>query len=417
MSGLGVNTDKSLMLSGKGAPQQDLRALAAEMGQWRQAPQAGVHLIAISLSSCVPAKSRSKELIDTLTDALSLFAERRHAPFYKVTSADFALLVKASDVAALSMVRDAKIEALRSIERVLPGSFGTIDQGRLVLSYDLAADYRSAAQRVARFTEIANEEAAAAAADDGAAPQRRGLTETDIKKVMTAFEKFGSEKFVKAFVRAQNVGRPTQDGFASNLTEFYFSIDLIRKPLFVDVDMRGSGKLFQEFTQSLDQIMLGSIALLPSVDGVWSINLNVETVFTETFETFLRELSEDRATRLCLEFRQANIIENFDEYEVALGVIKARGAKIIVDQIFPAAAGLVDLSHLGASYCKIHWQDGGEDTLRDRAKAIKYIKACDITPVLSRCDCDHAVEVGKELGIELFQGFHVDGHLDSRLAA
>jgi hypothetical protein len=56
----------------------------------------------------------------------------------------------------IGTVRDLKIEMLRTFERHFPGSFGTIDQTRLVLSYELQGNYRSAADRVAKYAELAH---------------------------------------------------------------------------------------------------------------------------------------------------------------------------------------------------------------------------------------------------------------------
>ena len=66
-------------------------------------------------------------------------------------------------------------------------------------------------------------------------------------------------------------------------------MDLLRKPLFVDVEMRGSGRLFNEFTLVLDQILLQAFDKLHVGDNRISINLNVESVFTEAFEGIYRK--------------------------------------------------------------------------------------------------------------------------------
>ncbi len=380
---------------------QDLRALVQSMSQWRQSPESGVYLMVVCLSGALPENKRTNALVDSVLQAISPIALRRGASVYQVSSVDFALLVKTSELSILSLVRDIKVDVLRAIDRLYPGTFGSIDQSRLALSYDLAADYRSAAARIAKFSEVA----AAPASDP---TKKRGLTEADIQKVTLAYSKFGSDKFVKAFVKSQDVVLRDAGGYSSKISEFYFSIDLIRKPLFVDVDMRGSGRLFNEFTLTLDQIMLGSVGLLPECPGPWSLNLNVETIFTEPFETFLANTPPEKLKNFYVEFRQANIMENFDEFQVALGLIKAKGAGIIVDQVFPPTAGLVDLSELSANYCKIHWQDGSEEILRQRKRAIAHMQDSNVTPILVRVDAPRAFEIAEELGINLFQGHLVD---------
>ena len=237
------------------------------------------------------------------------------------------------------------------------------------------------------------------------------LTQADIKKVMAAYEKFGTDKFVKAFVRHQDTVIRENARLDARLTEFYISMDLIRRPLFVDVEMRGSGRLFIEFTLTLEQIMLWSFNHLPETGGKCTLNLNVESVFTEAFESFIEDTPADKLKNLMFEFRQSNIVENFDEFQVAPGLIKAKGCSIIVDHIFLQTVGLVDLEYIGASMAKIHWRTGSDEDLRERKRAIKYILECKVTPILVRVDSPRAFEIGAELGINMYQGFLIDDML------
>jgi EAL domain-containing protein (putative c-di-GMP-specific phosphodiesterase class I) len=192
------------------------------------------------------------------------------------------------------------------------------------------------------------------------------------------------------------------------LTEYFISMDLLRKPLFIDVEMRGSGRLFNEFTLVLDQILLQAFEQMHTIGGRCSINLNVESVFTEQFENFIERTPEAVLKEVVFEFRQSNIVENFDEFQVARGLIKSKGATIAVDQIFPQTVGLVDLDYIGASIAKIHWRNGAEDILKERERAVKYLLDCGVLPVLIRVDNERALEVGARMGINLFQGFLID---------
>jgi hypothetical protein len=383
------------------AKPQDLRALVVEMAQWRQAPEKGVHLIVVSLASALPEAKRTRQLIDAVLKTISPVVTRRNGRLFQVSPSDYAVFLKTSDMAILSFVRDTKIETLKAIDRCFPGTFSTIDQSRLILSYDLSNDYRSAAGRIAKYSEISQ-------SAPSETSKKRGLSEADIQKVMIAYSKFGSDKFIKAFVKSQDAVVYNAGRLDSGILEFYFSIDSIRKPLFANVDMRGLGRLFNEFTLTLDQIMLSSVRLLPLCTGPWSLNLNVESIFTEPFEEFLATVPPEKLKHLLVEFRQSNIMENFDSFEAAKSLIKSKGAGIIVDQIYPATAGLVDLSEFGATYCKINWQEGSEDVLKQRGRAIKHMQDSNVKPILARVDAPRALEIGAELGIELYQGYLLD---------
>ncbi len=385
---------------------RDLRALVQDMGQWRHAPEAGVNLVIVSVAAALPETKRTPALIDQIAEGIAATGAKRHGHTYQVSPCDFGIMAKVTETALIGLVRDLKVEMLRTIERNFPGSFGTIDQSRLVLSYDLVNNYRSAADRVAKYAELAQRNAAE---HDSGDKQLRPLTTSDIKNVMKAYEKFGNEKFIKAFVRDQDIVTCVRGRVPEKmLTEYFISMDLLRKPLFVDVEMRGSGRLFNEFTLVLDQILLQAFDAMHTRGGRCSINLNVESVFTEQFENFIERTPEAVLKDVVFEFRQSNIVENFDEFQVARGLIKAKGATIAVDQIFPQTVGLVDLDYIGASIAKIHWRNGAEDILKERERAVKYLIDCGVMPVLIRVDNDRALDVGARMGINLFQGFLID---------
>ena len=269
---------------GQSAKPKDLRALVHDMGHWRHAPESGVNLVIISVASALPEAKRTPELIAQMAEGTAGIAGKRAGSCYQVSTCDFAIMAKLQETALIGMVRDLKVDMLRTIERNFPGSFGAIDQSRLVLSYDLVNNYRSAADRVAKYAEIAQR--AVAEAEGGGNKQLRPLTPADIKNVMKAYEKFGSEKFIKAFVRTQDVmlhipGKPAE----SVLREYFISMDLLRKPLFIDVEMRGSGRLFNEFTLVLDQILLQAFNHMHTTEARCSIRPPIRGFVAATLTT------------------------------------------------------------------------------------------------------------------------------------
>ena len=64
----------------------------------------------------------------------------------------------------------------------------------------------------------------------------------------------------------------------------------------------------------------------------------------------------------------------------------------------------------------MHWRSGAEEALKERAKAVKNIIECGVTPVLIRVDEHRGLEVGAEMGIQTFQGFLIDEMMRARAA-
>jgi hypothetical protein len=403
----------------KDLPIQDLRALVQDMGQWRRAPIGNTQLIVISPGAALPQAKRTTELDAQIAAGIKQVSGKRSGSIYQTSPSDFAVLLRCDQHMLVSIVRDYKIQLLRAIETHSPKSFGSIDQSRLVISYELASNYKSAAERIAKYAVIEQSavDKGAEETNQQATTTLRPFTEDDVRNVMAAYKDLGPEKFVKAFVRNQAVvvnarNRPLKH----MMNEFFISMSLLRKPLFGDVEMRGSGRMFNDFTLVLDQIFLRAFKSVNVGEGMFSINLNVETVFTKAFENFLDEAPRELMSKVFFEFRQPNIVEHFDEFEVARGLIKGKGARIVVDRIFPDTLGLVDLDYLGASIAKVHWRDGADDALKSRGKAVKYITDCGVLPVLIRCDSPQALEVGAEMGVETFQGFLIDDMMRQRAA-
>jgi len=393
---------------------KDLRALVEDLAEWRHKPIAQTQLIIVDATGAVPTAKLTPEMTHTLVGGLCYVAARYGAAMYQVAPTEFAMIVQSEGAKSLELLRDVKIAMLRAVEKHAPENFGHVNQARFAMIFDLAQNFRGAAERIAKYTANAQK----AADPDAKKHELRPLSPEDLDNILHAFRKFGAEKFLKAFMRDQMVVQ-TKPGFEPTPTmhEYFVSMDALRKPLFIDVEMRASGPLFNEFTRVLDQIVLRSFSHMTTLTPMpFSLNVNVVTTFTAAFADFMDQTHKDTLSRIIFEFRQADIVEHFDEFEVARGMINAMGANIGVDKIFPQTLGLVDLDYIGAKYAKVHWRAGADDLLRERGKTFKYMRARGIQPVLIRVDNLQALALGAELGVDMFQGFAIDNMLRAKAA-
>lgn len=393
---------------------KDLRGLVEDMAEWRHHPSVNTQLFIVDVNGAVPQGKQSPEMISMLVAGLCYVAARYGATTYQVAPTEYALLAPAEGAKSLEILRDVKVAMLRAVEKYCPENFGNINQARFAMIFDLRQNFRAAAERIAKYTADAQK----AADPDAKRQELRPLSPDDLDNILQAFRKFGADKFLKAFMRDQMVVQALP-GHAPTPTmhEYYVSMDALRKPLFIDVEMRASGPLFNEFTRVLDQIVLRSFSHMTSVTPMpFSLNVNVVTTFTAAFADFMDQTDKETLSRIVFEFRQADIVEHFDEFEIARGMIKAMGASIGVDKIFPQTLGLVDLDYIGAKYAKVHWRTGAEDMLRERGKTFKYMRSCGIQPILIRVDTLQALTLGAELGVDMFQGFAIDNLLRARAA-
>ncbi|MCA0201216.1 MAG: hypothetical protein LCH56_10295 [Proteobacteria bacterium] len=248
----------------------------------------------------------------------------------------------------------------------------------------------------------------------GEASRVRGLTEEDIRGVAKAFKDMGPQEFVDKFVRQQTILlRDELQPMAPAMREFYVSIDLLRKEFFPGVEMRGSKRAFQSLTHMLDQLVLRSLAHLPQNGVPSSLNLNVHSILTQTFEAAIKNISVENIT---FEIPQPMITAYFEEFKRARDLIFARGGKIAVDQIFPDTMGALDLNLVGPNFAKVHWKGDLKNFSANHRDFVKGALDSGITMVMSRVDDPVALEIAQEFGIRNFQGFLIDEMPEAKVA-
>ena len=234
----------------------------------------------------------------------------------------------------------------------------------------------------------------------------REIAYEDLNKIVLAFKQLGPENFAKAFMRNQSVVRKPHGKPVTSITrEYFYSLNLLRKALFPDVNLRKCGQIFGELTLALDQVFMRSFEHFPKLNAPFSINLNVQSIFTKSFEGFLDSAPHDSMT---IEFRQPNIVEYYDEFVTARALLESKGVRIAVDNIYSDTIGLVNLDYIGASMAKIHWTKGSEDILQERSKALRHYADSGVKIVMTRVDETVALRAANQVGIEKFQGFLID---------
>ncbi|MBX7200425.1 MAG: hypothetical protein K1X51_13750 [Rhodospirillaceae bacterium] len=234
----------------------------------------------------------------------------------------------------------------------------------------------------------------------------RGLTDEDIRGVAKAFKDMGPEEFVAKFVHHQAIVLQSDSQLlAPTMREFYVSIDTLRKTFFPGVEMRGSKRAFQSLTHMLDQLMLRSLPYLPRDGLPSSLNINVHSILTQTFDNVLKTTSLENFT---FEIPQPMIASHFEEFRKARDMIFANGGRIAVDQIFPDTVASLDLAEVRPHIAKLHWKGDLKSSSTEHREFVKRTLDRGIAMIMSRVDDPVALEIGQEFGIRNFQGFLID---------
>ncbi len=68
----------------------------------------------------------------------------------------------------------------------------------------------------------------------------------------------------------------------------------------------------------------------------------------------------------------------------------------------------MNLHRLHATFAKIFWRPGSEDVLPAQKDEIKRMQKEGLIFVIARLDDEAGIQIGHDLGINVFQGFYVD---------
>jgi len=207
-------------------------------------------------------------------------------------------------------------------------------------------------------------------------------------------------------------------------TEIFVSIPELRETIAPRIDLTSNRWLFQHFTETLDRRVLSYLnreGVRVSRDGL-SINLNVQTILSETFLRFEEVVAAGTHGTVVLELRLEDVFADMEAYVFARDYVRQRGYRLCIDALDVESLMLVDRERLGADLVKLFWDPDLPSRMitKEGIALAQRLRAGEgARTVLARCESGQAVTLGQELGIAMFQGRHVDdllGILDTSVS-
>lgn len=198
----------------------------------------------------------------------------------------------------------------------------------------------------------------------------------------------------------------------TKFSELFISIADLRETLLPGVNLTSSPWLFQHLTETLDRRVLSLLGKTEERDitGNISINLNVATLLSPEFMKFDENVIAAMRGNIVLELQQIDIFGDLNAYIFAREFVRERGYRICIDGVNYKTLAFLDRERLEADFIKLIWHPdiihGGSD-VTDKVKR-QLLLTGPARVILSRCDSEEAIEFGRENGIELFQGRHVE---------
>ena len=259
-----------------------------------------------------------------------------------------------------------------------------------------------------RHTEVRNRMDARSALK---AKQEQGepLTPRVLARIETALSKADLSNLVRRqfICRVDNEMVPEQ-----MFSELFISIKDLRETMMPDVNLVANRWLFQHLTTTLDLRMLAMLTKTDSISfsGDISFNVNVATVLSSEFQSFDDNIAAGRRGAMIVELQKEDIFSDLSAYVFAREFVQEKGYKVCLDGLTVETIDIIDRESLGADLAKVIWHpdlvDGG-DELHGKIRNIIKRGGPDRL-IMCRCDNREAIDFGRSMGINMFQGRFVE---------
>ncbi len=235
-------------------------------------------------------------------------------------------------------------------------------------------------------------------------------------KLADVEQELGKTNIAHAF-RSQPVCAAKHDGFKTIFSEAYINIGALSSQLKTRVDLLSNRTLFRYLTQVLDRKMLEFIAKnsRKHLQSALSINLNIETLLSQSFAEFDKTIDEDFKKNIVVEINLGDVFADMQGFIAARKILQTAGYRICLDGLTNLSLLQIDRETLGFDLAKIFWNaDLQSDVKRKQNKELSNaVKRCGAGRViLARCDSKDAIYYGQSIGISLFQGRYIDSLLN-----
>ncbi len=208
-------------------------------------------------------------------------------------------------------------------------------------------------------------------------------------------------------------GAPPQPVFR----ELFISVSALGQTLLPNREILGNRWLFQYLTQIIDLRVLAMLTKSNDIlrEGHVAINLNVETATSAAFLRLDEALNKDDRGKIIVEFQVIDVFADLARFAFARDFLRGKGYRVCLDGCSHLTLHHLDRRKLGVDFVKLAWSNALGDCMEgpqgaDLEAAVARMGRQRV--ILNRCDAPEALEVGPRLGIDLYQGYHLDNLLE-----
>lgn len=197
------------------------------------------------------------------------------------------------------------------------------------------------------------------------------------------------------------------------LHEIYISIDRLRTTVLPGCDLAADRWLFQYLTRHLDQRMIAMLKARRegTTRKSMSLNLNIETLLSPAFLELDAAINDPRQRTIMIELQMVDVFSNLTNFGFARDFLHDRGYRVCLDGMSHQALPFIDREKLGVDFVKLRWSEDLADQATEARRDLLRHSVGALAPervILCHCDSERALDLGRAVGIRLYQGFHLD---------
>ncbi len=211
-------------------------------------------------------------------------------------------------------------------------------------------------------------------------------------------------------------GKTGNDAWTPVTEEYFVSFENLRRECFPKLEFERSEHLFLALCTLLDQKLLGALTTFYDIIAgrVVNLNLSIASIMGSLFAQFVRRVPHDQRNFIGFKLHCGDMLQDFSLTLSAIDVLKREGFRIVLDGITPDMAHYINLNKFAVDRIKINVSKDRANQMLDPAirKGVEQLPLDKL--VFFHCDNEHALQIGRELGVSHFQGWLIDKLADKK---
>ncbi|MFM7345709.1 MAG: EAL domain-containing protein [Tagaea sp.] len=233
------------------------------------------------------------------------------------------------------------------------------------------------------------------------------------------------DAFAKADIKTVLRNQPVCIALSGNqlrpiFREYFFSVGDVRSLVQPRINMRGQRGLLQMLFRTFDHRLLRALqeGYLTKANGNISINLGVETVFSDRFREFDQRIGAFIPKgNIIVELPRQDVFADLDAFLRAIDTLQQAGYRTLLDGLTPDTITFFRRGELRADLIKLAFMKDHAEDWRMHGLGAMLAEADINRVIMTRCETPLALEMGQNAGIRMFQGWHIEALIRAQTPA